>query len=124
MLIKEIMIPEEEVEKTRPTERIVQAKLKMARNNIGGLPVTDDLNRVIGFITLRDISISSVPAYFRVEEIMSENLVCKKTDSKVEEAINVMLETGLQRIPIVNEKKELQGLITQTSILELARNLV
>lgn len=124
MKAKEIMIPKNTVKTIKPNEKIATAKLRMSRNNIGGLPVVDGENKVIGFITLRDINIPTVSGKLHVNEIMTKEVLTKKPDTEVKEITEIMEKTGLQRIPIVNDEEKLIGLITQTSVIKAFNNII
>ncbi|WGI17492.1 CBS domain-containing protein [Methanonatronarchaeum sp. AMET-Sl] len=117
----DIMIPCEKVVRIGPDDYLAKARLVMSRNNVGGLPVTVG-NRVVGFITLRDITLSPAPAKFRVSEIMTKDVVKKTGDTSVKEIADIMVETGIQRVPIVDDG-ELVGLITQSSVIKAARDV-
>jgi len=118
----DVMIPCERVVRIGPEDHIAKARLVMSRNNVGGLPVTVG-GRVIGFITLRDITLSPAPPGFKVREIMSREVICREKDTPVREIADLMVETGIQRIPIVDEG-DLVGLVTQSSVIKAARDVL
>jgi CBS domain-containing protein len=106
--------------------KIALARLKMMRHGIGGLPVVDKKGKVVGMITLRDIDLAGTDvSNLPVEDLMTTNLVKGKVDTTTKEIVELMIKTGIQRIPIVDEKGKLLGLITQTSIIKsaIAHNL-
>lgn len=106
--------------------KIALARLKMMRHGIGGLPVVDKNGKVVGMITLRDIDLAGTDvSNLPVEDLMTTNLVKGKVDTTTKEIVELMIKTGIQRIPIVDEKGKLLGLITQTSIIKsaIAHNL-
>jgi len=107
--------------------KIALARLKMMRHGIGGLPVVDKKGKVVGMITLRDIDLAGTDvSNLPVEDLMTTNLVKGKVDTTTKEIVELMIKTGIQRIPIVDEKGKLLGLITQTSIIKsaIAHNLL
>ncbi|MCW4031998.1 MAG: CBS domain-containing protein [Candidatus Bathyarchaeota archaeon] len=107
--------------------KIALARLKMMRHGIGGLPVVDKNGKVVGMITLRDIDLAGTDvSNLPVEDLMTTNLVKGKVDTTTKEIVELMIKTGIQRIPIVDEKGKLLGLITQTSIIKsaIAHNLL
>lgn len=124
MKAKEVMLSRDEIKDIGPDERIATAKLVMSRNNIGGLPVTDSENKVIGFLTMRDLNIPPVPSNLFVRELMSKDLVTASPETNLKEIAKKMLETGIQRIPVVDNDGKLKGLITQTSMIEVLSNLL
>jgi len=124
-LAKDIMIKKVHVIKVG--SKVALARLKMMRHGIGGLPVVDKKGKVVGMITLRDIDLAGTDvSNLPVEDLMTTNLVKGKVDTTTKEIVELMIKTGIQRIPIVDEKGKLLGLITQTSIIKsaIAHNLL
>ena len=107
--------------------KVALARLKMMRHGIGGLPVVDKNDKVVGMITLRDIDLAGTDvSNLPVEDLMTTKLVKGKVDTTTKEIVELMIKTGIQRIPIVDEKGKLLGLITQTSVIKsaIAHNLL
>jgi CBS domain-containing protein len=118
-LAKDIMI--KDVHVIVVGSKVALARLKMMRHGLGGLPVVDKKGIVVGMITLRDIDLAGTNiSNLSVEDLMTTNLVKGKVDTTVKEIAESMIKTGIQRIPIVDEKGKLLGLITQTSIIKSA----
>ncbi len=124
MNAKNIMIQRDDVISSPPSLTLSAARLRMARNNIGGMPVVDSKDKVQGFITMRDITLAPAPSEFKVFEIMSEDVICMDTNSTVRELAIKMSETGIQRIPITNKKGKLMGLVTQSSIIRFVSDFL
>ncbi|OUJ19163.1 CBS domain containing protein [Methanonatronarchaeum thermophilum] len=118
----DIMIPCSRVVCIGPDDHLAKARLVMSRNNVGGLPVTVE-GRIVGFITLRDITLCPAPPEFRVSEMMTRDVITKDVDTSVKELADIMVETGIQRIPIVSGGS-LVGLVTQSSVIKAARDVL
>ncbi len=90
----------------------------MTQQNLGGLPVVDDKNRVKAIITERDIAnmfadrISGVA----VARLMSENVVTAIPKTTIFEAERTMTTQGFRRLPIISEGKVV-GIITAMDII-------
>ncbi len=54
------------------------------------------------------------------KDIMTKNLISIKKDTKVTEAINLMLGKNVSGLPIVNDDKSLLGIISEKDMLQLA----
>ena len=118
----------------------------LSENNISGLPVVDKENHVIGVITQADIlSIVGVrkghtfkdllkhmlgePLSERkvgdiVGDIMASPVVTIKADATIAEAAQSMDEKRIRRLPVVDDKNKLIGIISRADILKaVIRNL-
>ena len=86
--------------------------------SIGGIPVINDENELIGIITNRDLRFQkdlSVP----VTDIMTkENLVTAGEGIDLQEAEDILQEYKIEKLPIVNKSGKLVGLITYKDILK------
>jgi IMP dehydrogenase len=93
----------------------------MLRHGVGALPVIDKEKKLRGIITLRDIDLAGneASALF-VEDLMTANLITESEDTPINEIAETMLQTGIQRIPIVDTDYILIGLVTQTTIIRAA----
>jgi len=112
---KDIMI--RDVIVVEPDESVAAAKLKMVRANIGGVPVVEG-DRLVGFITHRDILLAGSEALkLKVKDIMSKDLVVVDKNTSLSRISKIMVETGYQRIPVVEDGK-LLGLITQSCVIK------
>ncbi|HPU37376.1 MAG: CBS domain-containing protein [Methanothermobacter sp.] len=112
---KDIMI--RDVIVVKPEESVAAAKLKMVRANIGGVPVVEG-DKLVGFITHRDILLAGSEALkLKVKDIMSRDLVVVDKNTPIGSISRIMVETGYQRIPVVEDGR-LLGLITQSCVIK------
>lgn len=95
-----------------------EAELIMRENKIGGIPVVDGDKNLVGIVTNRDmrfIKDMTTP----VRQIMSkDNLVTAKMGISLDEAEGVLEEYKIEKLPIVDDKGKLTGLITYKDILK------
>jgi len=114
--IKLIMI--KKVVSVQTSAKISKAIELMTQQNLGGLPVVDDKNRVKAIITERDIAnmfadrISGVT----VARLMSEKVVTAIPKTTIFEAERTMTTQGFRRLPIISEGKVV-GIITAMDII-------
>jgi CBS domain-containing protein len=114
--IKLIMI--KKVVSVKTSAKISKAIELMTQQNLGGLPVVDDKNRVKAIITERDIAnmfadrISGVT----VARLMSEEVVTAIPKTTIFEAARTMTTQGFRRLPIISEDKVV-GIITAMDII-------
>ena len=91
---------------------LAEAKELMAKYKISGLPVVDKNNTLIGIITNRDVKYQENLAA-KVEEIMTkDNLITSDKTTNLEKAKEILLKNRVEKLPIVDKKNRLVGLIT------------
>jgi CBS domain-containing protein len=107
-----------------PGATIREAAQLMQRENVGVVPVVDEKssNRLVGVVTDRDIAIRVVAegrdAGTRVSEIMSSSRLKTCTpDDDIGDAMEAMASEQVRRIPIVDERGALVGIVAQADIL-------
>jgi IMP dehydrogenase len=90
----------------------------MRENKIGGIPVVDKDQNLVGIVTNRDmrfIKDMTKP----VREIMTiENLITAKMGIGLDEAEGILQEYKIEKLPIIDEHGKLSGLITYKDILK------
>ena len=101
--------------------KIAYARLIMLRHNVGALPVADEKGVLLGIITQRDIDLAGADVSdLLVSDLMTRSLVKAKESTTLRWIVEKMIKTGLQRIPVVDEKSRLLGLVTQTTVIKAA----
>jgi len=95
-----------------------EAEQIMRENKIGGIPVVDGDKNLVGIVTNRDmrfIKDMTTP----VRDIMTkDNLITAKMGISLDEAEGVLEEYKIEKLPIVDDKGKLTGLITYKDILK------
>ena len=119
MRLEDIM--ETNVVTVRPSETVREAALHMQRNDVGALPVVDNGNRVCGIVTDRDIVTRAIadgidPASATVDRVMTDKVVCAAPDMQAEDAIRIMAEHKVRRLPVTNN----QGLVGMVSLSDFS----
>ena len=100
-------------------ESVVEAARLMRDEHIGSLPVTED-TRLVGILTDRDITTRVVasgpfPEAMPVGNVYSRDLVSVEPESDLEEALRLMAEHQVRRLPVV-ENGRLVGMVAQADI--------
>ncbi len=89
-----------------------QAVQLMRENKIGGIPVVDEKNRLIGIITNRDLRFEK-DLTKKVEQVMtSQNLITAPHGTDLKGAQDILEKHKIEKLPIVDDQNVLQGLIT------------
>ena len=79
-----------------------------------GFPVVDG-NVVVGYIAARDLLF--VHPETSVREIMSPHLIVADPEMAISDVARVIIRSGIQKLPVVNEKNELIGIISNTDVV-------
>ena len=94
------------------------ARKMMREFNIGGIPVINTENKLVGIITNRDIRFQKDNTQ-SVSEIMTrENLITAQKGISLAEAEDILQEYKIEKLPVVDTDGELVGLITYKDILK------
>ena len=88
----------------------------MAKIDTGVVPVVDG-KKVIGMITDRDIVVRLVaegkdPSSSSVKDAMSKNVRAVNEEATVSEALLMMSNAQIRRVPVVNTNNELVGIVS------------
>ena len=94
-----------------PDHLISDAEALMSRYRISGVPITRG-KKLVGILTNRDLRFETDYSR-RIEEVMtSKNLITAPVGTTLEEAKKLLAAHRIEKLPIVNDKYELCGLIT------------
>lgn len=104
-----------------PDATVLEAAKLMHSKHIGCLVVTDD-SRPTGILTDRDIVLKLVasekqPGQTAVKNIMTTNPTMVNVNYDVLDAVRLMRNRGVRRLPIIDEHRHLLGIITMDDVL-------
>jgi len=124
MLVRHVMNRKVVTAKLNTTLR--EAAAVMSKLNIGSLVIVED-DKISGIITstdiLKAIANGKDVETTLVEEVMSKPVIVIDPDKKVEDAVNIMLEHKIKKLPVVEEDK-LIGIITASDIIAIEPKLI
>jgi len=114
--VREIM--KKDVVSLGVNDNISNAIKTMIEKNIGGIPIVDDDNVVVGIVSERDFvrTVADITTSKSVNKYMSNKVVTASPDISVGEATRTMIEKGFRRIPIVKEDV-LLGIVTASDVM-------
>lgn len=106
---------------------LVEAARLMREHHVGALVVIDEqaAGRVpVGMLTDRDIVVAAVakevdPAKLAVGDVMSAGALVVREQDGVADALRVMREKGVRRLPVVGTDGTLAGVLAIDDVLEL-----
>ena len=88
----------------------------MAEYHIGGIPVVDDENHLVGIVTNRDLRFER-HLDKKVDDVMSkDNLVTTHQQTDLSDAAQILQENKIEKLPVVDKDNHLVGLITYKDI--------
>ena len=88
----------------------------MADYHIGGIPVVDNENRLVGIVTNRDLRFE-LHLDKKIDDVMtSENLVTTHQQTDLIAAAQILQENKIEKLPVVDKDNHLVGLITYKDI--------
>lgn len=90
----------------------------MKEYSIGGIPVVDEKNKLIGIVTNRDLRFER-DIHRPIIEVMTSNVITAPEHTDFEKAADILQKHRIEKLPVVNSKDELVGLITYRDIIKL-----
>lgn len=95
-----------------PVHKVKDALELMAHYKISGVPITDDKGVLLGIITNRDIRFEDNLEKVIDDVMTKENLVTAKEDISMDDALEILGQYKIEKLPLVDESNHLKGLIT------------
>ena len=121
MIASEIMTTNPEC--CLPTDPVMRAAQIMKTEDVGPVPVVEDKDekKLTGIVTDRDLALKVVAEArdaktTTVEDVMSEGLVTCRENDDVRSVLALMEENQLRRIPVVDKRDHLVGIIAQADV--------
>jgi len=116
-------ITKKKVVTVTPNDTVVKAARLMDKKNVGSVVVIQN-KKPVGILTDRDITIRVVARKADIEsalvkDVMTNKIVTGKEGQRAAELAKVMHDHGIRRVPIVDKKGELTGIITLDDLLHL-----
>jgi CBS domain-containing protein len=97
-----------------PTSSIGEAAEKMIEAGVGAVVVMEDMARIVGIVTERDlmraVAQRARAAEARVRQWMTESVVTIEPDTEIKDAAKMMFEKNFRHLPVVNNEGRLLGI--------------
>jgi CBS domain-containing protein len=102
-------------------DSILNAAKKMSRLDVGALPICDRNRNLKGMLTDRDIVTQVVsagldPAKTQVGKLGGDTTVVISEEDDLDRAVEIMAVQQVRRLPVVDRKENVVGLISQADI--------
>ena len=95
------------------------ANAMMAEFRIGGIPVVNENQELIGIVTNRDLRFEKDNDRLINEVMTKENLITTKPNGSMDEAESMLQEHKIEKLPVVDDQNKLVGLITYRDITKI-----
>ena len=95
---------------------VADALALMAEYHIGGIPVVDEENHLVGIVTNRDLRFERNESRLIDEVMTKDNLVTTNVKTDLFDAAQILQENKIEKLPVVDEENRLIGLITYKDI--------
>lgn len=123
--IKEIMTTGVKTMTNKDT--IIDAAALMLEEGIGGFPIIDNEEKIVGMVTEGDVvsKLDKIIADLEVQDVMATDLITTTPGTRIEGITKIMVRNSLRRVPIVGEdpnsnskEEKLLGFVTASDILK------
>ncbi|WP_423751417.1 IMP dehydrogenase [Salinirarus marinus] len=115
----ELIIRRENVVTASPDQTVREVDAMMEREGVSGAPVVDDNDTVLGIISGTDIRpYLEVGESDEVRKAMTDEVITAPEDVTARDALELMYDHKIERVPIVDDADRLVGLVTMQGILQ------
>jgi IMP dehydrogenase len=97
-----------------PDMTVAELLSMMEEHGIKGFPVVEDGGELQGIVTWRDVRLAD--SSLRIRDVMTEEVVTGNEDTEIDEAMKILHEHRIEKLPIVDKDNRVQGLITMKDI--------
>jgi IMP dehydrogenase len=101
----------------KPDVTVAEAKKAMAEYGVSGLLVEEG-GKLAGIITRRDITFEKNNKR-KVSEVMTKEVITAKAGTTIEQSKEILHKQRIEKLPVVDEKRRIVGLITSKDILKM-----
>ncbi len=100
----------------RPADSVEKTQQLMQRQNVSGVPITEEDGTLRGIITRRDLKFLESAGQTNAEVMTAANLVTAPPNTTLPEADRILNKAKVEKLLLVNEDGRLAGLITMRDI--------
>ena len=109
-----------DVRTATPAQSLTDAARMMKSEDAGAIPVEED-GRLVGIITDRDIVVRAVaegidPSLLLISDVISRPVVAVTPGQDLDEALELMAQYQVRRLPVVEEDDEVVGILAQADV--------
>ena len=105
-----------------PSASVGDALKMMNEYGIGGIPVVDDDNTLVGIVTNRDLRFEKNHRRPIREVMTTENIITTTEFTDFEQVAEILQKHKIEKLPVVDDNYKLVGLITYRDIIKIKEN--
>jgi CBS domain-containing protein len=114
MKVKEMM--HKGAEYVAPNAKLQVIAKKMRDYDVGSIPVCEG-GKIVGMVTDRDIAVRALAngkdlSKLEAKDVMSKDVVFCRDNEEAEDAIRIMEDNRIRRLPVLNDAKRLVGMVS------------
>jgi CBS domain-containing protein len=99
-----------------PDTTVSEIAKMMREQDVGAVPIGEN-DRLVGMVTDRDIVCRSCtsggnPDMVKAREVMTSGIIYCVEDQEVSDALHLMEDKKIRRLPVLNAKKRMVGMLT------------
>ena len=99
-----------------PTTTVATLANIMKAEDIGAIPIGEN-DKLIGMVTDRDIALRGVAkggnmSKKTAKDVMSEGIIYCRENENIEDAIHLMEDKQVRRLPVINDKHRMVGILS------------
>lgn len=94
----------------------------MSENGIGGIPVVDENQILVGIVTNRDLRFQKDMSEPVSRVMTSEDLVTATRGTTLSQAEDILQEYKIEKLPVIDDERRLVGLITYRDIIKIRKH--
>ena len=124
MQVCDLIRARQEVYSIREQDTVHEAALYMREHKVRSVGVLDDEAHLTGVVSQSDISNkvaaeNKCPAWMRVSEIMTRDLLTVSPELALDECLRLMEMHGVYHLLVVDERARFRGMISVTDLLQV-----
>lgn len=114
MKVKDMM--HKGAEYVAPNAKLETIAKKMRDYDIGSIPVCEG-GKILGMVTDRDIAIRALAngkdvSKLEAKDVMSKDVIFCRDTEEAEDAIRILEDNQIRRLPVLNDAKQLVGMVS------------
>lgn len=124
MKVADIIASRKDVFSVPESTTVHEAARYLRERSVRSAGVSDESGRLVGVISQSDISDkvaaeNKCPAWMRVSEIMTRELVSVSTNASIDDCLQAMEQHGIYHLLVMDEQSEFRGMLSVSDLLKI-----